>query len=75
MPQGLSAHPPTAYPGPARPQAHTTATGHVPAPRPGLFAGRHLLAGGQPAEDGRHGSQPGVSTGQAVRNGAQGLRL
>ena len=33
------------------------------------------MACGQPAEDGQHGSQPGVRTGQAVRNGAQGLPL
>ena len=30
MPQGLPAHRPPAYPGPARQEASTTATGHVP---------------------------------------------
>src|SRR6516162_436318 len=46
-----------------------------PAPYPDLLACRHLLACGQPAEDIQHGSQPGVRTSQAVRNGVQGLAL
>ena len=33
------------------------------------------LAASQPGEDVQHGGQPGVITGEAVRNGAQGLRL
>ena len=62
---------------PARipPGAARTVSGRPPAPHPGLLAYRHLLAGGQPAEDGQHGRQEGVRTGQAVRNGAPGLRL
>jgi len=42
---------------------------------PCLFACRHLLACGEPTEDVQHGGQPGVRTRQAIRNGAQGLRL
>jgi hypothetical protein len=62
---------------PARvpPGAARTVGGRPPAPHPGLLAYRHLLADGQPAEDGQHGSQPGVRTGQTVGTGAQGLPL
>jgi hypothetical protein len=57
------------------PGAARTVGSRRPVPYPDLLAYRHLLACGESAEDVQHGSQPGVRTGQAVLNPAQGLHL